>query len=425
MSVGGAGEARPVAPLGEDEGSPGAAAQAGEAPAEAQVARGSAPGPAGGSVHGDLLRMRFERETAVFAPDPEAVEVPVEGGLKGAWNKAIASGLSSLGDLKLADKAEKELRDLFARQLRERAAGAPPEQIDAIAAALAKELRGASIRGKNLDDLARDVEGFVEDVGAFLAKKLTFTRLEARVKQEVQARGGLNPGEDKVINEQQVKPLAEAIQAHAEKLTVKTDFGGDVKIDFQKIFKEADRAIRQIDGTARIRFERTDFKSEVGARIEVLDPLVKGASVRVTGWAELQAGKFDARIEGKAEVKDLYTDPTLGPAADLSARLRYADPGLGVTATLSGDVKIPLHPGASAAWNAKAGLETRSRDGSFVGRFEAGMAGAGGRWETSYASLGLEKKFGDRVSGTANVRVDATPGGIVSTAAMVGLKVNW
>jgi hypothetical protein len=347
-------------------------------PAKPLVTWGSAPRPSSGA-YGSILAARMN-------------EVPVTGGLKGDWNKLVTKGLKEIKDVNLANEAEKALVKLFASKLKEHAPGAPPEHLDAMAAEMAKAIRNSPFPKGGIDALAKGAEEYLDDAGGYLAKKLTFTKMEAEVREQVKAEGGLNPGEDKKINADKAAPLAKEIVADANRIKAKAYFKPDVKLDVVKLFSAPEKMIKRIDATTGVKFESSDFKGSVNAKLSIDGPLTKDATLTATGWAEVTKGNFEGRVEGTAKVIDIYGDPTFGPTADLSMKLKYTDPSLGVSAHLGGNVHVPLQRDAKLTWDATAGIE-KQWNKNVSTTLGAGVSGGQGL-DTSYnVNAGLKIVF--------------------------------
>jgi hypothetical protein len=316
-------------------------------------------------------------------------EVPVTDGAKGDWNGLVKDALGNLKNVHLADTAEGALRDLFAQKLREAGPDVPQQYVDQMAAQLASALRRAPFTFGAIDRVAGGAESFLADSAGYLQQKLTFTELKAKVVADARARGGLNPGEDVVINRDQIAPAAKGVVAEAAKIKAKAYFDPGLKIDVKKLFSSPEHMIEDVSASSGVKFEKGDFRANVGVKVDLLSPTAPDASAKVTGYAELTQGNFGARVEGSATVLDLYTDPKLFPQATLAANLHYTDPDLGVTAHLEGELQVPLEDGAATRWKASGGLDEKFNDNISVGI--DGTASGGTDVPTSYGVEGTLK----------------------------------
>ncbi|GIW72124.1 MAG: hypothetical protein KatS3mg102_1666 [Planctomycetota bacterium] len=360
MSSVSASGARPLEPAPRPEAAEGAGGTGPEQPAGAggEPASEQAAAPVRGQ-QGPVITRGLDpalERALVLGRAEERVEVPVTEGLRGRWNELVANLGKLDKDLRLAERAEKELRELFAEQLARHAPDAPAEYRNALAAEMAKALRAARIGGTGIEELGEAAEGLLGDAAAYLQDLLTFKRTETRIRQEVAGRGGLNPGEDLLIAEQ-TAPAAEAIARTEALLATKTYADGKVRFDWKELFDHPSQFVERIEGRAGIRWERGDFRARVETRLEVLDPIRPDASVRLSGFAEVAQGRFSARVEGQATVRSIYHDPRFAGTADLRAELRYTDPR--ITARLVGDLKVPLDDASVRSWGASGRVDYR------------------------------------------------------------------
>ncbi len=375
-----------------------AAAQATTRPAQARpdtlagdlLASRLAPPPKPADDFADRMAKRFAGREKLSLDDLPGAS---RKGIRGDLNKQLVKLANT--DVKLADKAEEAIRDAIAGKLRDANAqgNVPDDQIGAIAGALAKELRTARVAGVNVESLARGAELLVLDLGKLVTRKVAFDKTEAEIKAEAAKQGGLYPGQDVAVNDKVAAPLAFAVKAEAKKIDdrIKADayFKADAKVDVKKIFSDARRVLGEASVTGGFKFTGGDFRSDVGAKIQVMDPLTAGATARVTGFAEVGKGNFSARVEGKAEVQSLYTDPKLGPAVDLGLSLRYADPR--ITASLDAKATLPFDRGP-IRYQAGAGLGVNLSKSSAL-TFTGSVASDGLSRPSYSAMVGLSVKF--------------------------------
>jgi hypothetical protein len=341
-------------------------------------------GPLSPDLQGSLVRGRFEVTR----------EAPVDEGLKGHWNDLVGN-LEQLGDLGLVDEAERGLRRLFERQLEKHATEAPAAHRKAVAAEMAKALRQAKLEGVGVEELAGAADVMLGDVGGWLQDRLTFTHTITEVHGDVAREGGLNPGQDIAINEGKVKPAAAAVEQRQQELQVRTYAKGGVKLDWKKLFSDADQFLARVDAKAGIRFQQGDFKARVEARVEVHDPIDReGAEVRMSGFAEVGKGSFSGRLEGRATVVSIYDDPAFRGTADLRATLRYTNPE--IKASLIGDLRVPLDDAAQLRWSARARVDRafKRTDRLEFSGFAEGFATGGQGVDTDYgARVGLRVRW--------------------------------
>ncbi len=387
MSVGGAGRTYgPLPPDVEGPAPPPGPAGPGEAPVDRPGA------PAGGrpdtTIGADLLRTRLESDAAPdrgresFADRMARLHAGRSGldvddlpdsaarrGLGGALNKALVK-LSNT-DVNAAKIAERELTKLLAGAIKKArdsgmgddAAAAKlgllsDERIDAMSASLAGELRTARFAGVSIESLSQGTDLLVRDLGAALTEEMYFLESEREIRREAEKRGGLYPGEDVELNEKVGKPVGDRVEAArdqvSERLRVGYYFKPGAKIDVKKLDDSFAEALTEVRVDQGLTFRKGDFRAKIGAEVEIAGPLTRGAEATVRGYAEIGKGNFEAKVEGRVLVHDIYGDPRLGSTADVSMHLGYKDPR--IKAMLDARATIPLQPGAPHSWSAGGSL---------------------------------------------------------------------
>ncbi len=265
----------------------------------------------------------------------------------------------------------------------------------------------------------RHVSGLIDDATRYVHSQITFSKQQSELKEEVRARGGLNPGEEAAAEASLAPVGAEVEKAKAsleQKLRTKVSHGvdADVGLDTKVLF------LKNVKGKVAVEWEKGDFKAKVYANVRIDAPLTKDAKLTAEGGAEVQAGKFSASVHGKASVEKVWTDPVLGPTAEIDFRLGYDDPR--VRAALTGKAIVPVGPGATQR-SFELGASVGAGNWTGGANFKADVPVGSAATYTAGANVGYHK---GNVGVTAGVGTAFGPGaGRPSTQATIGLSVHF
>jgi hypothetical protein len=344
------------------------------------------------------------------------------------YNKLVTSGLSELKKIELDAELEKHVNKYVA--------GALPDDVPAdIKKKFAKEVATALRRHPYSQNLTNALENFMIAAADYLHEKMTFKKVEKKIKEDVHKTEKLNPGEDTMIN-QQVKPLQERVKKKEEVLKKKVlEIKNYFKIDFKFALDTSVFFLKEVTIQEGIQFKRDDFKSKVYVKANIKEPFVKkGGTVTVSGIAEVQKGKFQASLIGTGKIMNIYTDPQIGQVAEVLLNLKYTDPK--ISGGLTGKAIIPVREPIGDEERAKLKLDVDANvkykvsgpltlTGSAGTTLEKGSQplyrfGTGFNWD-----IKKTKKEALTLSGTLSSALQPGPGGKKDVKGMLTLNYRF
>ncbi len=263
---------------------------------------------------------------------PPPSSVPLFGSM---WNGGVHSVARTLRKETSKEQLRKRLRPLIdrlvARLAKTREAHLGAEEQRLLASQVTRYVIDCGISVKAL----RLATELVDDICTFSYEKLMFADEAAQLEKFVVRVGGLHPGEDVIIKAALAQRYSD-LETRRSLLKIKWDFDGKLR----PVFNSKLLFLKSATGEAGFRLEKKHFRTRVFTRLTWNKPLVKGASLDLTGGAEIRWDGIEASVKGTVYVHDLYINPRLGRVADIEVKAGYS--GSTVKAGLSGRFRVPL-----------------------------------------------------------------------------------